>query len=67
MTPPARCWTSSPGNWSLKVLWTDAPVPVASSASHTGEVPSLLGLRAAKISSRGTQEWVWLGGDIDSV
>lgn len=41
MTPPVSCWTSSPGNWSLKVLWTDAPVPGVSSASHTGEVPSV--------------------------
>lgn len=38
MTLPASCWNSSPGNWSLKVLWTDVPVPVDSSASLTGEV-----------------------------
>lgn len=41
MTLPASCWTSSPGNWSPKALWTDAPVPADSSASLRGEVPSV--------------------------
>lgn len=50
MTPPAGFWTSSPGNWSLMELWTDAHVPVASSASLTGEVPPVLLVRG--------QEWM---------
>lgn len=42
MTLPAGFWTSSPGSWSLMELWTDAHVPVAFSASLTGEVPPAL-------------------------
>lgn len=71
MIPPASCWTSSPGNWSLKVLWTDAPVPVASSASPTGEVPSVGdctgGQEQLKRRPGGAQEQVWPGGGVDSV
>uniref|UniRef100_A0A8I5NPD2 Dickkopf WNT signaling pathway inhibitor 3 n=1 Tax=Papio anubis TaxID=9555 RepID=A0A8I5NPD2_PAPAN len=35
MTLPAGFWTSSLGSWSLMEPWTDALVPVASSASPT--------------------------------
>lgn len=41
MTLPAGSWTSSPGSWSPMELWTAARVPVASSASLTGEAPSV--------------------------
>lgn len=45
MTLPAGSWTSSPGSWSRTELWTDARVPVASSASLTGEAPPVLLVR----------------------
>lgn len=45
MTLPAGFWISSPGNWSLMELWTDARVLVASSASLTGKAPHVLLVR----------------------
>lgn len=69
MTPPAGFWISSPGNWSLMELWTDAHVLVASSASLTGEAPPVLlvmsqeRMRCLPVGSQEQEQ----GGDVGSV
>lgn len=67
MTLPAGSWISSPGSWSLMELWTDAPVPVASSVSLTGEAPPVLldrgheGMRCHPVGTQEQeQEEVWV-------